>query len=103
MLTAAVALRDEAPSVAGLIAGRGYLADGGSGENVVDRALLRPREEPRPYHLVGPPPRLGMALEFASADDFGSFARSGAWAAFAGRFAPRWTRAWHLPMTVESG
>jgi hypothetical protein len=103
MLSAAVALRDAAPGVAGLMAGRGSLTDPGSGEKVVDRSLLRPRQEPRPYHLVGEPPRFGMALEFADGAAFGSFAESEVWAGFVDRYSPSWTRAWHLPMTVEWG
>ncbi len=103
ILSAAVALRDAAPGVAGLMAGRGFLTDPGSGEKVVDRSLLRPRQEPRPYHLVGGPPRSGMALEFADARAYQSFAGSDAWASFVERWAPRWTRTWHLPMTVEWG
>ncbi len=70
---------------------------------MVDRALLKPRQEPRPYHRVGDPPRFGLALEFADAAALKTFAGSDAWADFAERFVPRWTRAWHLPMTVEWG
>ena len=103
MLLAAVALREAAPGVAGLMAGRGFLVDPGSGEKVVDRSLLRPRQEPRPYHLVGEPPRFGMALEFADVAAFDSFAESEAWADFVERYSSSWTRAWHLPMTVEWG
>jgi len=103
MLSAATALRDTAPGVVGLMAGRGFLTNPGSGEKVVDRSLLRPRQEPRPYHLVGQSPRFGMALEFADTAAFESSASSDAWAGFVDRFAPRWTRAWHLPMTVEWG
>ena len=83
--------------------GRGFLPDPGTGQKTVDRSLLRPRQEPRPYHLVGQSPRFGVVLEFADAAAFDSFGRSEAWSSFLGRYSPNWTRAWHLPMTVEWG
>jgi hypothetical protein len=103
MIAAAAALASELPEVSAVMCGRGFLPDPGSGQKTVDRSLLRPRQEPRPYHLVGESPRFGIALEFADAAAFDSYSASDAWAAFVQRFAPQWTRAWHLPMAVEWG
>ena len=103
MIAAAAALASELPEVSAVMCGRGFLPDPGSGQKTVDRSLLRPRQEPRPYHLVGESPRFGIALEFADAAAFDSYSASDAWASFVQRFAPRWTRAWHLPMAVEWG
>ena len=103
MMSAAVDLCGTASGVSGIIGGRGFLSDPGSGEKVVDRSLLRPREEPRPYHRVGDPPHFGMVLEFSYEAAFSSFNSSTEWAAFVEHFMSRWTRAWHLPMTVEWG
>lgn len=103
MIAAAASLADEVPEVSRVMCGRGFLRDPGTGQKTVDRALLRPRQEPRPYHLVGQSPRFGMALELRDTAAFSSFVESDAWAALVERVAPQWTRAWHLPMTVEVG